>query len=129
MEQIGSSLLPKNKLRIRINLATPLKIGLFHGSNTNCVSEGGKEFLSQNKVEDFFGDEEFFCVTFWLYSAPNKREDHFLRIFSKILQGGWWGGKGRLIAFLFYYNIENLFWQDIVLFVIDFFVIFSSKQK
>ena len=32
-------------------------------------------------------------------------------------------------AFLFYSKVENLFMQDIVLFMIDFFAIFSSKQN
>ena len=65
-----------------------------------------------------------FCVTFWLYSALNKREDHLLRIFLKIL----WSWL-RLKAFLFYNKVENLSKRYIVLFVIDFFVTFSSKQK
>ena len=82
-----------------------------------------KALLSQNKVEDLL-EFKLFCVTVWLYSAPNKREGRFLQIFSKILRNGW----DRLKAFLFYNKVENLFMRDIVLFVIDFFAIFSSIQ-
>ena len=35
-----------------------------------------------------FSEIKFFCVTFLLYSAQNNHEDHFLRIFSKILRSG-----------------------------------------
>ena len=46
---------------------------------------GRKKTLScQNKVENFL-EIKFFCATFWLHSAPNKRKDHLLRLFSKIL--------------------------------------------
>ena len=62
-------------------------------------------------VEDFFGDK-FFCWTFGLYSAPNKHKGQFLRMFSKILWGGW--GRERLKTFLFYNTIEKLFVQTIV---------------
>ena len=63
-----------------------------------------------------------FCVTFWLYSAPDKQENNFLLIFSKILPGGC---GGRLKAFLFHNKVENRFMRDIVLFEINFFAIFS----
>ena len=69
---------------------------------------------------------KFFCMIVLLHSVLNKREDHFLRVFSKILRGEW---RGRLKTFLFYNKVESHFMLDIVLFVIDFFVIFSSKQK
>ena len=45
-------------------------------------------------------------MTVRLHFAPNKREDHFLPTFLKILQGG----VGRLKAFLFYNKVENLFY-------------------
>ena len=67
MEQIDSSGLSKINSPIRIDLATPLKTGLFYRGNTYCVWNGGnrKALLSQNKVEDFL-EAKFFCKTFWL---------------------------------------------------------------
>ena len=41
VEQIGLSVLSKIKSQIRINLATPLKTGLFYGCNTYCKWGGG----------------------------------------------------------------------------------------
>ena len=69
---------------------------------------------------------KFFCVTFWSYSAPNKREDHFLRI-TYIFEdsAGWWG---RLKAF-FSTKLKTLLTGETVLFVIDVFAMFRSKQK
>ena len=54
VEQIGSKVLSKIKMRIRINLATPLKIGLIHRRNTYCVWEEERHSCIKNKVEDFF---------------------------------------------------------------------------
>ena len=65
----------------------------------------------------------FFCVTVWLYSTPNKCEDHFFAYIQRFCRVG----GGRLKAFLFYSKVEN-FMQDMILFVIDF-AIFSSKQN
>ena len=96
VEQMGSSVLSKIKSLIRINLAIPLKTGLFHGRNTFYVWNGGgrgeeRHFCLKTRLRTFL-EIKFFCVTVWLHSAPNKREDHFLRICSKILRGGWGEG-------------------------------------
>ena len=89
---------------------------------TLIVHGGEKTLCFKTKFKTYFGDLKFFCVTFWLYSAPNKREDHFLHIFSKTLE--------RETGDIFFYNqVENLFMRDTVLFVIDFFCYFSFKQK
>ena len=53
VEKIGISIFSKIKIRIRINLVTPLNVGLFHGHNTYCVWGRGKAFLPHNKVKDF----------------------------------------------------------------------------
>ena len=36
-----------------------------------------------------FLEIKFFCVTLWLNLTPNKCENCFLYIFSKILRGSW----------------------------------------
>ena len=96
VEEIGSSALSKIKSGIRINLATSLKTGLFHGRNTYCLWGGrGKALLSQNNVQDFL-ETKFFCLTAWLHSTPNKCEDHFSAYFQRFCRVG-----GRMKAFLF----------------------------
>ena len=54
VEQIGPSALLKIKLRIRINLATLLNLVYFMG--ITLFVYGGEGILSQNKIEDLFGD-------------------------------------------------------------------------
>ena len=87
MEQIGSSVLSKIKSRIKFNLATLLKTGLFHGRMGGGGVEEERHFCLKTKLRTVL-EITFFCVTFWLYSSPSKCENHFLHIFSKILQGG-----------------------------------------
>ena len=127
VEQIGSSLLLRIETRIRINFATPLKLAYFI-SVTLMMYEGRRRgtFVLKHGLR-LFWRLRLFCVTFWLYSAPTSVKTIFyaLRIFLKILQGRWW----TLKAFLFRNKKENFFMGDTVLFVIDFFAVFSCKQK
>ena len=45
-----------------------------------------RHFCLKTRLRTFL-EVKSFCVTGWLYVAANKRKDHFLRIFSKILRG------------------------------------------
>ena len=99
VEQISSSVLSKTKMRIRINHATPLKTGSFHGCNTYCVWRRKKALLTQNKVENLFGGEGFLHDFFGYIQLQITMKTIFytLCIFLKILRGGWGEAEGIFV--------------------------------